>query len=74
VFLIQTKKNLKFEKFVNVLFDNNIFYIETRSNRSSRQQLYTVLQKKLGLQALQIRRYVCADEINTIRFGHYKLL
>jgi len=68
------QKNLKFEKFVNVVFDNNSFYIQTRSIRSLRQQLYTILQKKLGLQALQIIRYVCTDKINTVSFGHYKLL
>ena len=70
----KTKDALTTQEFKTALFgDNKIleksFYTITNKNH----QLFTTKQTKISLNAMDSKRFVLNDNVNTLAHGHYKI-
>jgi len=64
---------LKHQDYVEILAEMKINYVTQRSIQSTAHRLYTKQQKRIGLSALDIKRFVLNDAINTVPFGYFNL-
>lgn len=63
---------LNHERFLSVLLQNTSFDITQRTIISKNHNLFTVESQRVGLSALDIKRYVI-DGIETLPYGHYRI-
>ncbi len=47
--------------------------IVQRLIRSQKHQLYSIEQKRIGLNPIDMKRLVCDDGVHTYAFGHYRM-
>jgi len=50
-----------------------IYQVKMQGIRQQKSQLSRVEMRKIGLHALDTKRYICMDGINTFALGHYKI-
>ena len=66
-------KKLTHDRFLEVLRDNSYFDITQYTINSKKHNLYTIKKTRTGLSALDIKRYILADGISTLPYGHYQI-
>lgn len=66
-------KNVHFENFKECLFNKIDLIKEQRLFRSFRHDIYTIHQNKLVLSSDDDKRFIEADKISTLAWGHYKI-
>ena len=64
------QKSLHHELYCQTLESENDLYITQKMLRSDKHTVYSVTQTKIGLSALDMKRYL-VDSIKTRAFGHY---
>jgi hypothetical protein len=47
--------------------------VTQRLIQSKKHQLYSIEQKRIGLNPIDMKRWVCDDGITTLPFGHYAI-
>jgi len=68
------KHDIRFADYVRCLKMGEIKKdVTQRLIQSKRHQLYTVEQKRIGLNPIDLKRWVCDDGIETLAFGHYRI-
>lgn len=71
---VSIKFDLKHEMYKRCLMNNSdIKYTEAYSIRSKLHDIFTTHQSKLSLTPFDDKRYILADRIHTLAYGHYKL-
>ena len=64
---------LTFDRFLYVLNNNTRFNITQRTIDSKKHTLYTFENTRIGLSALDIKRYILNDGISTLPYGSYRI-
>lgn len=59
-------------KFAETLFEFSRIYIKQKTITSRSHELFTQEQEKIGLSALDIKRIILPDGINTVPYGHFE--
>jgi hypothetical protein len=68
------KKDLCFDDYVESLQLGVIKKdVVQRLIRSQKHQLYSIEQKRIGLNPIDMKRWVCNDGVHTYAFGHYRI-
>ena len=60
--------------YLKVLRSNSLQTVTQSTFISKKQRVYTVKQTKTGISALDIKRYVLDNGIETLPYGHFKTL
>ena len=68
------KNELTHDDYRRCLFDNNAENVKMTFIRSTKHQLYTIKQSKIGLSRYDDKRFIALDGINTKAHGHYSLI
>ena len=63
---------LTHDHYKNCILECKRTFVETFSLRSFNHTIYTLRQVKLALINYDDKRWMCADGINTLPYGHYK--
>ncbi|KAG8236630.1 hypothetical protein J437_LFUL016463 [Ladona fulva] len=66
-------KALSFNDYVQCLHEKSTEFRKMNVIRSIKHELYTMQMNKVTLNALDDKRYICEDGINTLMWGHYKI-
>jgi hypothetical protein len=67
-------KELFHQRFIDVLERNSTYNITQQTIRSKCHTLYTLETTRIGLSALDIKRYILNDGITTLPYGHYQIM
>lgn len=67
------KNQFLFDHFKQVLFENKTFYANFNVIRSRNHVVYTEAIKKQALTSHDDKRYIQADGVHTLAYGHYLL-
>jgi hypothetical protein len=67
------KRDLKHEKYLDVLFNKVSNKVEVKSIRSYMHDVKTVASTKTGLSCYDDKRYILDDGINTLSYGHCRI-
>lgn len=65
---------LAFQQYKTTLADRTTTKVTQHSLRSYKHQIFTVEQTKLGLSPIDTKRYVMDNGIDTLAYGHYKII
>ncbi len=66
------QKLLRHHKYVEILNDFSEEYVKQKTFASKGHTLYTQEQTRVGLSALDIKRYILSNGIDTVPHGYYK--
>lgn len=66
-------RELYHQRFIDILHANTTYEIKQRTIKSIRHTLYTIESTRIGLSALDIKRYIVNDGISTLPYGHYQI-
>jgi hypothetical protein len=67
-------KTLNFNDYYKRILNKDEVLREQSLIRSYDHKLYTITQNKVALSALDDKRIICEDGINTLAYGHYSTL
>jgi hypothetical protein len=67
------KNKIKFETFNSTLNENEIHYADMTQIRSQAHRIKVIRQTKLTLYAYDDKRYILANGVDTLPYGHYKI-
>jgi hypothetical protein len=68
------KNDIRFDDYVHCMIRGEIKRdVTQRLIQSKKHQLYSIEQKRIGLNPIDMKRWVCDDGITTLPFGHYKI-
>ena len=65
---------LTHQRFIDILERNSTYDITQQTIRSKCHTLYTLETTRIGLSALDIKRYILNDGITTLPYGHYQIM
>src|SRR5690606_18337370 len=65
-------KELSFDNYKDVLFNQKLTFTEYKSIKSKHHQIYTQSITKIGLSPIDSKRFILNDGINSLAHGHYK--
>lgn len=66
-------KDLKFETYKNVLFNQKEIYRQQNVIRSKNHKISTIQQEKKALSYKDDKRFILNDKITTLAYGHFKI-
>ena len=64
---------IRLKDYKDVIFNKTNLYVEQKSIRSYKHQIYTIKQSKLALSGIDTKRYILEDGITSLAYGHYKI-
>jgi hypothetical protein len=64
---------IRLKDYKDVVFNKTNLYVEQKSIRSYKHQIYTIQQRKLALSGIDTKRYILEDGISSLAYGHYKI-
>ena len=64
---------LRHQRFLDILNANSTYDITQHTIKSINHTLYTMKTTRIGLSALDIKRYTHEDGIQTLPYGHYQI-
>ena len=67
------ENKITFENYESALFDNKIYKYTQNTIRSKLHRVYSVKEKKDSLNPYDEKRYILADKINTMAWGHVSI-
>jgi hypothetical protein len=67
------QKSIELSHFKKCVFDRTITRADQVTIRSYNTKLFTIKTNRQILNSLDLKRYVLADGINTLPFGHYRI-
>jgi hypothetical protein len=68
------KKDIDFQNYYNALHNNTVLSVNMNNFRSINHRIGTQTINKTALTAYNDKNYILDDGINTLSFGHYKIL
>ena len=68
------KKQISHQDYVDCLFEERKFMHTKQTIRSFKLQLYTIKQNKVSLSPCDDKRYLLDDGVNSLPYGHFRLL
>ena len=68
-----SKKSISHEDYRKVLELKNTTMTTARTIRSFNNRLYSIATQKRGLSAYDDKKYILADGVNTLSYGHYRI-
>src|SRR5690606_31856376 len=67
------KKELSFDNYKEVLFNQKLTFTEYKSMKSLLHEIYTQSVTKIGLSPIDSKRFILNDGINSLAHGHYNI-
>jgi hypothetical protein len=67
------KQEIQFKHYKSCLMDRVQYKAKMNVFKVEKHQVKSVCQNKTSLSCFDDKRYICADGINTIAYGHYRL-
>lgn len=64
------KDELSLEDYKNSLFNKELLYRQQNLFRNIKHTIFSVIQNKLALSPYDDKRYICADGVHTLAWGH----
>ena len=66
-------QKLSHQDYLDTLLSGNDKRISQKTFRSTLHTIHTVRSERIGLSAYQDKRYVCANGVDTLAYGHYSI-
>lgn len=68
-----TLQQIQHEDFKNAIFNQEQYFHVMRMIRSDKHEIHTIEQMKKTLNAMDDKRYILKDGINTLAYGHFRI-
>ena len=62
--------SIKYDEFKDTLFNKKVIRHNMKGIKPFNHRMYTYESNKISLSAFDDKRYILADEINTLAYGH----
>lgn len=67
------KKSITFQDYIDCIQNNCSIVKEQNTFRAKKHMVFTVKQSKVALSALDNKRYILENNIETLPWGHYQI-
>ncbi len=64
------KTDLRFDDYHRALFQSTIVPVTQRTIRSTKHETHSIMQNRIGLNPVDMKRWVHDDGVTTLAYGH----